>query len=147
MFMLDLAVPRDIEPEVKSLTDVYLYNVDDLSSVVQVGQASRQAAVGHAETIIEKGVQNFHRWMDQRSSVPLIKQLHSTADEWRQTELLKARKMVARGDDLDLVLETLSRGLVKKMMHGTMSELHAAQSHEMEAVHAYVEKLFLRNRH
>ncbi|MBU6224271.1 MAG: glutamyl-tRNA reductase [Burkholderiales bacterium] len=145
MFMLDLAVPRDIEPEVKSLSDVYLYNVDDLSGVVQVGQASRQAAVGHAETIIEKGVQNFHRWMDQRSSVPLIQRLNSTADEWRQAELLKARKMLARGENLDAVLETLSRGLVKKMMHGTMTELHAANSHELEAVHAHIEKLFLRN--
>ena len=147
IFMLDLAVPRDIEPEVKSLSDVYLYNVDDLSSVVQVGQASRQAAVGHAETIIEKGVQNFHRWMDQRSSVPLIQQLHSTADGWREAELLKAKKMLAKGESLDEVLETLSRGLVKKMMHGTMAELHAAQGHEIEGVHATVEKLFLRNRH
>ena len=147
IFMLDLAVPRDIEPEVKSLSDVYLYNVDDLSSVVQVGQASRQAAVGHAETIIEKGVQNFHRWMDQRSSVPLIQQLHTTADGWREAELLKAKKMLAKGDNLDEVLETLSRGLVKKMMHGTMAELHAAQGHEIEGVHATVEKLFLRNRH
>jgi glutamyl-tRNA reductase len=83
--------------------------------------------------------------MDQRSSVPLIQRLNSTADEWRQAELLKARKMLARGENLDAVLETLSRGLVKKMMHGTMTELHAAHSHELEAVHAHIEKLFLRN--
>ena len=55
--------------------------------------------------------------------------------------------MLAKGDNLDEVLETLSRGLVKKMMHGTMAELHAAQGHEIEGVHATVEKLFLRNRH
>ncbi|NDD13670.1 MAG: glutamyl-tRNA reductase, partial [Betaproteobacteria bacterium] len=64
MFMLDLAVPRDIEPEVKSLRDVYLYSVDDLSSVVQVGQAHRQAAVSQAESIIDVGVKNFHQWME-----------------------------------------------------------------------------------
>ena len=144
IFMLDLAVPRDIEPEVKSLSDVYLYNVDDLSSVVQVGQASRQAAVGHAETIIEKGVQNFHRWMDQRSSVPLIQQLHITADGWREAELLKARKMLAKGDNLDEVLETLSRGLVKKMMHGTMAELHADDADSRQQARSAIEHFFLR---
>ena len=147
IFMLDLAVPCDIEPDVKSLSDVYLYNLDDLARVVQVGQASRQAAVGHAENIIERSVQNFHRWMDQRTCVPLIQQLHTTADGWREAELSKARRMLAKGENVDEVLEALSRGLIKKMMHGTMAKLHAAQGHEMEDVHALVEKLFLRNRH
>jgi len=58
IFMVDLAVPRDIEPEVKGLDDVYLYSVDDLSGVVQTGQANRQAAVAQAEAIIDAGVQN-----------------------------------------------------------------------------------------
>jgi glutamyl-tRNA reductase len=66
MFMVDLAVPRDIEPEVKSLRDVYLYTVDDLATVVQTGQANRQAAVAQAETIIDAGVQSFLSWLDQR---------------------------------------------------------------------------------
>ncbi|MFZ1500024.1 MAG: glutamyl-tRNA reductase, partial [Giesbergeria sp.] len=66
MFMVDLAVPRDIEPEVKALRDVYLYTVDDLASVVQTAQASRQAAVEQAEVIIDAGVQSFMHWMDQR---------------------------------------------------------------------------------
>ncbi|MEY3766666.1 MAG: hypothetical protein RLZ03_1626, partial [Pseudomonadota bacterium] len=72
MFMVDLAVPRDIEPEVKSLDDVFLYSVDDLSTVVQTGQANRQAAVAQAEAIIDAGVQSFLHWMDQRSQVPFI---------------------------------------------------------------------------
>jgi glutamyl-tRNA reductase len=66
MFMVDLAVPRDIEPEVKALEDVYLYTVDDLAHVVQTGHASRQAAVAQAEAIIDAGVQSFMHWMDQR---------------------------------------------------------------------------------
>jgi glutamyl-tRNA reductase len=147
MFMLDLAVPRDIEPEVKSLRDVYLYSVDDLSSVVQVGQAHRQAAVSQAESIIDVGVKNFHHWMEQRGNVPLIQQLHSKADAWREAELTKAKKLLAKGEDLEQVLETLSRGLVKKMMHGTMSELHAATSHDLQHMQATIEKLFLRSRH
>jgi glutamyl-tRNA reductase len=68
MFMVDLAVPRDIEPEVKALEDVYLYTVDDLAHVVQTGQANRQAAVAQAEAIIDAGVQSFMHWMDQRAA-------------------------------------------------------------------------------
>ncbi|MFM7972110.1 MAG: glutamyl-tRNA reductase, partial [Betaproteobacteria bacterium] len=77
MFMVDLAVPRDIEPEVKSLEDVYLYTVDDLASVVQTGQAHRQAAVAEAEVIIDAGVQSFMHWLTQRGTVPLIQQLQT----------------------------------------------------------------------
>ena len=89
MFMVDLAVPRDIELEVKSLRDVYLYTVDDLSQVVQTGQASRQAAVAEAEVIIDAGVQSFVNWLDQRSDVPLIQQLNQQAELWRAAELQK----------------------------------------------------------
>ncbi len=69
MFMVDLAVPRDIEPEVKSLEDVYLYTVDDLAHVVQSGKDNRQAAVAQAEVIIDAGVQSFMHWLDQRDPV------------------------------------------------------------------------------
>src|SRR5678815_1434178 len=86
MFMVDLAVPRDIEPEVKALEDVYLYTVDDLAQVVQQGHANRQAAVAQAEVIIDAGVQSFMHWLDQRGTVPLIRQLNAQTDEWRATE-------------------------------------------------------------
>ncbi|MHB1249676.1 MAG: glutamyl-tRNA reductase, partial [Polaromonas sp.] len=66
MFMVDLAVPRDIEPEVKDLPDIYLYTLDDLAQVVQTGKDSRQAAVAQAEVIIDAGVQNFMHWLGQR---------------------------------------------------------------------------------
>ena len=71
MFMVDLAVPRDIEPEVAQLDDIYLYTVDDLSAVVQTAGEKRQAAVAQAEAIIETGVQSFVHWLDQRASVPV----------------------------------------------------------------------------
>ena len=101
MFMVDLAVPRDIEPEVKALEDIYLYTVDDLASVVQTAQANRQAAVAQAEAIIDAGVQSFVHWMEQRGSVPLIQQLNAQADEWRAMELARARKLLAKGEDVD----------------------------------------------
>ena len=148
IFMVDLAVPRDIEPEVKALQDVYLYTVDDLAQVVQTGHANRQAAVAQAEAIIDAGVQSFMHWVDQREPtggvVPLIQQLNAQADEWRATELARARKRLAKGDDIEAVLEALSRGLTQKMLHGALAELRAADpAHRAQATQA-VERLFLR---
>ena len=148
MFMVDLAVPRDIEPEVKALEDVFLYTVDDLASVVQTGQAQRQAAVAQAEVIIDAGVQSFLHWMGQRDPVngvvPLIRQLNTQADAWRQTELQRARKLLARGEDVDAVLEALSKGLTQKMLHGAMAELHAGDGAAREQAAQTISRLFLR---
>ena len=144
MFMVDLAVPRDIEPEVKSLEDVYLYTVDDLSTVVQTGQANRQAAVAQAEAIIDAGVQSFEHWMDQRSNVPLIQQLNAQAEDWRSAELARARKSIAKGDDVDAVLEALSRSMTQKMLHGAMAELHAGDADSRERARHAIEHFFLR---
>jgi len=144
MFMVDLAVPRDIEAEVKGLEDVYLYTVDDLASVVQAGQAQRQAAVADAEVIIDSGVQSFCHWLDQRDTVPLIQQLHSQADSWRDAELARARKMLAKGDDPEAVLESLAKGLTQKMLHGALAELRGADPTHREQTMQAVQRLFLR---
>ncbi len=144
MFMVDLAVPRDIEPEVQALEDVYLYTVDDLAKVVQTGKDNRQAAVAEAEVIIDAGVQSFLHWLTQRSAVPLIQQLNAQADEWRALEMARARKMLAKGEPVEAVLEALSRGLTQKMLHGAMAELHASDAHTQESTAHTVSRLFLR---
>ena len=145
MFMVDLAVPRDIEPEVKSLRDVYLYTVDDLSQVVQTGQASRQAAVAEAEVIIDAGVQSFVNWLDQRSDVPLIQQLNQQAEMWRSSELQKAQKLIAKGEPVDKVMDILSKNLTQKMLHGAMSELHSEDSGTRQQARQAIEHFFLRS--
>ena len=144
MFMVDLAVPRDIEPEVAQLRDVYLYTVDDLSTLVQSAGEKRQAAVEQAEAIIDAGVQSFAHWLDQRAAVPLIQALNRQADDWRAVEMQRARKMLARGESVDAVLEALTRGLTHKMLHGTLAELHAADGDEREQLATTVSRLFLR---
>ncbi|OOG41175.1 glutamyl-tRNA reductase [Polaromonas sp. A23] len=144
MFMVDLAVPRDIEPEVKDLPDIYLYTVDDLAHVVQTGKDNRQAAVAQAEVIIDAGVQNFMHWLDQRRSVPLIQQLNAQTDEWRALEIARAKKLLAKGESVDDVLEALSRGLTQKMLHGALAELHAGNAENREATAQTVSRLFLR---
>ena len=144
MFMVDLAVPRDIEPEVAQLADVYLYTVDDLSALVQTASEKRQAAVQQAEAIIDAGVQSFAHWLDQRAAVPLIQALGRQAEDWSTAELARARKALARGDDADAVLEALARGLTNKMLHGTLAELHAAEGVERAKLAETVTRLFLR---
>ena len=144
MFMVDLAVPRDIEPEVARLSDVYLYTVDDLSALVQTASEKRQAAVEQAEVIIDAGVQSFSHWLDQRAAVPLIQALNRQADDWSATELGRARKLLARGEPVEAVLEALARGLTHKMLHGTLAELHAAEGEERSKLADTVSRLFLR---
>jgi len=144
MFMVDLAVPRDIEPEVKALEDIYLYTVDDLAQVVQQGQANRQAAVAQAEVIIDAGVQSFMHWLRQRGTVPLIQQLNAQTDEWRAAEMARARKLLAKGESVDAVLEAMSRGLTQKMLHGALAELHAGDAASREQTAQTISRLFLR---
>ena len=144
IFMLDLAVPRDVEPEVANLPDVYLYTVDDLAALVQSGGERRQAAVQQAEAIIETGVQSFVHWLDQRGSVPLIQALQTQTDGWREAELLRARKLLARGEPVEAVLETLARGLTQKMLHGTLAELNAADAAQRAQLTQTIARLFLR---
>ncbi|MGE5118039.1 MAG: glutamyl-tRNA reductase, partial [Betaproteobacteria bacterium] len=144
MFMVDLAVPRDIEPEVARLDDVYLYTVDDLSALVQTAGEKRQAAVQQAEAIIESGVQSFQHWLERRATVPLIQALNAQADDWRAAELSRARKLLARGEDVDAVLDALSRGLTQKMLHGALAELQAADGEQREQLAQTVSRLFLR---
>ncbi len=144
MFMVDLAVPRDIEPEVAQLDDVYLYTVDDLSAIVQTAGEKRQAAVAQAEAIIESGVQNFVHWLDQRATVPLIQALNTQADAWRSTEIVRARKQLAKGGSIEDVLEALARGLTQKMLHGALAELHNADPNQRAHTAEVVSRLFLR---
>ena len=142
MFMVDLAVPRDIEPEVGRLNDVFLYTVDDLGKVVQTGMENRQAAVAQAEAIIETRVQSFMHWIDDRAVVPVIQGLQENGETIRLLELERARKLLAKGESVDAVLEALSRGLTAKFMHGPQQALHRAQGDERAQLAELLPQLF-----
>jgi len=117
MFMVDLAVPRDIEPEVAELGDVFLYTVDDLAGIVSTNLDARRSSVEQAEAIIDTQVSQFMSWMRMREHVPLIRQLREQAEDTRRHELDRALKALSRGEDPAAVLESLSRGLTNKLLH------------------------------
>jgi len=124
IFMVDLAVPRDIEPEVAAMDDVFLYTIDDLAATVREGMDARQSAVEQAEAIIESQVGSFLHWMKTREMVPLNRKLRDSAEEARLREVERAAKMLARGDDPKTVLEALSHGLTNKLMHAPTEALN-----------------------
>jgi len=128
MVMVDLAVPRDIEPEVSRLSDVFLYTVDDLAQIVSEGKASRAAAVADAELIIDQGVANFSHWVDARDAVPTIRALREHAEQHRQDELARALRALAKGDSPETVIEQLSRGLTNKLLHEPSQYLNRSES-------------------
>ncbi|MES2205380.1 MAG: glutamyl-tRNA reductase [Pseudomonadota bacterium] len=127
MFMVDLAVPRDIEPEVGTLEDIFLYTVDDLAGVIQQGLNIRQSAITDAEQIIEAEVNRFINWQQQRSIVPLIQSLQQQAEGWRQHAVKRAQKLLARGESPEMALEELSRILTQKWIHPPLSCLNSSE--------------------
>jgi len=136
MFMVDLAVPRDIEPEVAELDDVFLYTVDDLASVVQSGVASRQAAVMEAESIIAARLGDFLDWHARRAHVPVIQAFRDGANQLRAQELALAQKRLQRGEPAELVLEQMAGRLTNKFLHGPLSAINKAAATDREPLQA-----------
>ncbi|MFZ2266182.1 MAG: glutamyl-tRNA reductase [Azonexus sp.] len=142
MFMIDLAVPRDIEEEVGNLDDVFLYSVDDLAQVVESGLESRQAAVVEAEDIIATRVQDFLGWLAARDTVPVIRSLRDSAERMRRHEMEHAAKLLAKGETPEKVLEHLSHRLTNKFLHAPTQALNLAEEGERDELQAAACRLF-----
>jgi glutamyl-tRNA reductase len=142
MFMVDLAVPRDVEAEVAELDDVFLYTVDDLHAIVQGNLDARRSALEQAEAIIETQVGQFMHWMAARASVPLIRRLREQGEAARRHELERALRHLQRGDDPKTVLETLSQGLTNKLLHAPTQALNQSAGDERQALAALIERLY-----
>lgn len=139
IFMVDLAVPRDIESEIADLDDVFLYTVDDLSQIVNQGREARQQAVEKAEIIVKKNVDEFLFWLKNRNqSVPLIKQIRENAEKIRIAELEHATKLLKNKvfsqqnfhenpenfyENLVEILQTLSKRLTNKFLNAPSQAL------------------------
>ena len=142
MFIVDFAVPRDVEAEVKGLEDVFLYTVDDLGKIVQDNAESRRAAADQAEQIVAKQVESFRAWLAGRAAAPAIVELRRRADQYREAELARARARLAKGDDPQAVLEALAKGLANKFLHHPTQALSRAPEAEREQLARAIEILY-----
>jgi len=142
IFIVDLAVPRDVESEVVELDDVFLYYVDDLSDIVKEGMDARQNAVEQAESIINHNVIDFMRWMSTRELVPTIRALRDQGERYRRHELERASKLLAKGEDPQKVIESLSHGLMNKFLHIPSSTLNQATADEREQLIELINRLY-----
>ena len=134
VFMLDLAVPRDIEEEVGELNDAYLYTVDDMQDIVQNGKEARQKAASAAEAMVEEKVGEFVEWQKSRQSVPLIRALRDEGERARRQVLENAMKQLAKGTAAEEVLERLSIQLTNKLLHSPTRALNKAGSSDTDLI-------------
>jgi glutamyl-tRNA reductase len=142
VFIVDLAVPRDVEPEAAELDDVFLYSVDDLANIVKDNLQIRVEAIGEAEAMIAAHAESFLRWLDGRTIVPTITALHGHHDALRATELERAKRMLANGASADQVLDQLARGLTNKFLHGPTQALNQAGGAERAEMIALFQRIY-----
>ncbi|MDH2896490.1 MULTISPECIES: glutamyl-tRNA reductase [Rahnella] len=128
MLMVDIAVPRDIEPEVGKLANVYLYSVDDLHSIIQNNLAQRKAAAIQAETIVEQESSNFMAWLRSQGAVEIIRDYRSRADIIRADAQAKALAAIAQGADVEAVIHELAHKLTNRLIHAPTRSLQQAAS-------------------
>ncbi len=142
IFMVDIAVPRDIEPQVADLDDVYLYTVDDLKEVIEENQRSRENAAREAEEIIEAGAHEFMRQLRSLLAVDTLTALRSQAEQTRDQELEKAMRQLRNGKDAEEVLSQLARGLTNKMLHQPTIQMRKASAEGRTEVLSAVQELY-----
>jgi len=142
IFIVDLAVPRDVEREAAELDDVFLYSVDDLSNIVKDNLQVRKEAVVQAEQMIATQAESFLRWLEGRTVVPTITALHGHHDQLRAAELERARRLLTGGTPPEQVLELLARGLTNKFLHAPTQALNKAGDAERAELVAMFEKIY-----
>ena len=142
MFIVDLAVPRDVEPEAATLDDVFLYSVDDLANIVKDNLQIRVEAVREAEAMIAEQAQRFLRWLEGRSVVPMIAALHGYHDQLRASEVERARRLLATGASAEQVVEALARGLTNKFVHAPIQALNKAGDAERAELLALLHRVY-----
>jgi glutamyl-tRNA reductase len=142
MFLLDLAVPRDIEASAAGLDDIYLYTVDDLEQVIEDNRRSRREAADQAETIIELQAEHYLAWWRASGQQDTLRRLRQTGEAERDALLARAREMLAQGRSAEQALDYLAHTLTNKLLHAPSANLRAAALRgDNELLHA-AERLF-----
>ena len=128
MFLVDIAVPRDIEPSVGDLDDVFLYSIDDLTEVIEDNVATRREAAEQAEAMVAEGVGRYTRQRRVRDNQALLRQFRQRAEEARDEELARALQRLGAEHDPEKVIERLARDLTNKLLHGPIAAIRDASA-------------------
>ena len=142
IFMVDIAVPRDIEPEVGNLPDVYLYTIDDLSQIIEANVAQRRDAAQSAENYVQAGARLYVRESRISQDRELLRRFRESAKEIQAAELERALKDLSRGTDPKRVLERLSNGLTNKLIHAPTMAIRDASADGRTDLLDYVRTLY-----
>ena len=128
MLLVDLAVPRDIEAEVSEIADAYLYSIDDISDVIEDGVKSRADAAAQAESIIERGVEDYRKALRSLNAVSTLRALRDKADAIRERELERALNALEKGESAEAVVSSLARSLTQKLVHSPSVQMKKASA-------------------
>ncbi|AAS62084.1 glutamyl-tRNA reductase [Yersinia pestis biovar Microtus str. 91001] len=128
MLFIDIAVPRDIEPEVGKLSNAYLYSVDDLQAIIQHNMAQRQAAAVQAESIVQQESMNFMTWLRAQGAVETIRDYRSQAEQVRSEMTAKALVAIEQGANVEQVINELAYKLTNRLIHAPTKSLQQAAS-------------------
>ena len=142
VFMIDLAVPRDIDPALAELEDIYLYTIDDLQQIVTENLAHRDEAARHAEVIVQEHATEFTRWLDSRDAAVTIRQLREHARGHRDEVLARARRRLAGGEAPEAVIEFVANTLSNKLVHQPSQSLRHADSVEQALLVNGIRRLY-----
>jgi glutamyl-tRNA reductase len=146
MFMVDLAVPRDIEPEVAGLEDVYLFSIDDLQQVIEANLQQREAAAGGARQVIQQEVARFLAESRAHDAAPAIRSLRQQADAIRAQTVEQARRMAAAGKSTEEIIDYLANTLTNRLLHTPTQALRQAAESADTALAETITRLLLEER-
>jgi len=142
MFMVDIAIPRDIDPEVSNLDDVFLYSIDDLTEIIEENSVTRRQAAERAEILVKDGAQKFTREQRLRDSQTLLQQFRETADALCQEEIERALQRLSNGQDSKEVIARLARDLSNKLIHAPTMAIRNASADGRTDLLEYIRSLY-----
>lgn len=142
MLLIDLAVPRDIEAEVGEIDDAYLYCVDDISTVIEDGVKSRADAAAQAESIIERGIEEYQKHLRSLNAIGTLRAFRDKADAIREQEMQRALKSLQKGEPTEQVMESLARAITNKLTHSPSVQMKKASADGRDEFLILMKELF-----
>jgi glutamyl-tRNA reductase len=142
LLAIDLAVPRDIHPDVDQVREVFLYTIDDLGEIISEAQKNRSEAAAAAGHFVEEGIDRLDESARKRTIAPVVTNFRQFASELREAEVQKALKQLHRGADPEEVIISLSRAILNKFLHLPSHVLNSSDQEEQEALAEALSKLY-----